>query len=149
MMIGVEQIRNMLLNKSAETVARYISNHAADVPGSLVLLDKCLLVMDIYAEELKNGGQFIDLFVRHPFNNDLPQRPAMPRRAKNFSKAVFRFVVDGMPLESKAVASRRLAMCERNQCGFFDGSVCRHINCGCYSKIKTFFASEHCPVGLW
>lgn len=78
-----------------------------------------------------------------------PNGPSVVTRVKNFSGALFRFVVEGMPIESKEEATRRLEICESNACGHFDGSVCRHTKCGCFSKIKTFFATEHCPVDRW
>ena len=78
-----------------------------------------------------------------------PDMPATSVRAGNFARALFRFVVEGMPIESKPEAQRRLSICETNECGYFDGSVCRHTKCGCFSKIKTFFSTEHCPLGKW
>jgi hypothetical protein len=75
--------------------------------------------------------------------------PSAGTRAGNFARAMFRFVVEGMPIESRADAEARLSICESNECGFFDGSVCRHTKCGCFSKIKTFLTTEHCPLGKW
>ena len=79
----------------------------------------------------------------------LPDMPTASTRAGNFSKAMFKLVVNGFPVATKAEAERKLAICETNDCGYFDGSICRHQNCGCFSKIKTFFETENCPIGRW
>jgi hypothetical protein len=87
--------------------------------------------------------------INTPVQTTPPQMPSLVTRTSNLTKAMFRFVVEGMPIESKPEATRRLEICETNECGYFDGSICRHTKCGCFSKIKTFFATEHCPLGHW
>jgi hypothetical protein len=81
-----------------------------------------------------------------------PSYPAMPEaveRAGNLGRALFRFVVAGLPIETREHADARVKICETNECGFYDGSVCRHTKCGCFTKIKTFLETEHCPIGKW
>ena len=82
-------------------------------------------------------------------NVELPGMPKITTRAKNFSKAMFKIVVNGLPFETREGAKKKLAICETNECGYFDGSICRHQNCGCFSKIKTFFETESCPIDKW
>lgn len=77
------------------------------------------------------------------------KKPTIATRAGNFSKAMFRWVAEGFPLETKAEANRRVAICESNACGYFNGSICLHQRCGCYANIKRFIATEHCPIGKW
>ncbi len=149
MRLGVEEIRNLLLNNHKDVVAAHIVSVADDVVNSLGILDKCVEVMETYKKELADGKEFANLFVYHVTSGHKTEEPDFNQRAKNFSKAIFKFVVDGMPIESKAKAKERLAICELNECGYFDGSVCRHLNCGCFAKIKTFFSTEHCPIGKW
>jgi hypothetical protein len=95
---------------------------------------------------------YLDTQQKKVYDRAVPSQRPMPApaaRAQNFAKAMFRFVVEGLPVESKAKAAERLAVCEKNECGFFDGSVCRHAKCGCFTKIKTFLTTEHCPIGKW
>lgn len=82
-------------------------------------------------------------------DNNLPPMPDLVDRVGNLVPALFRWAVAGLPVESRGEAEKHLAICETNECGFFDGSVCRHIKCGCFSKIKTFLSTEHCPIGRW
>ena len=76
------------------------------------------------------------------------EMPSLPSRAGHFAVGIFKFIVEGMPLSTKVEAERKLALCEGG-CEYFDGSVCRHTKCGCFSKIKTFFETESCPIGKW
>lgn len=96
----------------------------------------------VKAEEAKNGKIVT-------CGDPLPDTPSLTTRAGNLSKALFRWAVEGLPVESKESASARVAICETNECGFYDGSICRHQKCGCFSKIKTFLTTEHCPLGKW
>ncbi len=65
MRIGVEEIRNALLNHNRATVAAYIDKNADNVHGSLSILNRCIAVMDEHAEDLKNGAEFMTLFVNY------------------------------------------------------------------------------------
>lgn len=149
--LGVEEIHNLLHNNQKERVARYIGDHAMNVAGSLQLLDYVLYVRETYAERLAAGMPFTVAFNDFYLNQKSTRHavPKMPARMKNFSKAIFRFIVEGMPTETKESALQRLAICETNECGYFDGSICRHQNCGCFTKIKTFLTTEHCPLNKW
>lgn len=152
MKIGVLEIFNYLHNNPPEVVAVKIRDEADNVAGSLVILDMVLEVKETYPKEIEQGAVFSILFSKHfekKQEGTLPEKPAMKTRASNFSKAIFRFVVEGMPISSKEKAHEKLAICESNECGYFDGSICRHTKCGCFAKIKTFFETEHCPIGKW
>jgi len=151
--IGILDIYKLLLNNPADIVAYHIRDNAENVVGSLLLLDEVVHIKGLYSEELAAGKPFTLLFATH---YDTLQRksnghtiPELPTRVKNFSKAIFKFVVSGFPVATKAEAQRKLEICETNECGYFDGSICRHTKCGCFSKIKTFFETENCPIGKW
>lgn len=79
--------------------------------------------------------------------------PPLPKRIKHVSRALFKFAVRAiqegkLPIETKENAQRKLSICE-DDCEYYNGSICTHIDCGCFSKIKTFFETENCPVGKW
>lgn len=150
MNLGVDEIYNLLHNNGPESVAHHIRENAAGVIGSLILLDHIVEAKKVYADEIAAGGTFSVLFFRYLEGLKSGKTvPAMPVRAKNFSKAIFKFVVNGMPIASKEQAQAKLEICEANECGYFDGSVCMHTKCGCFSKIKTFFLTENCPIDKW
>jgi hypothetical protein len=150
---SVAEIYKMLRLGSAEHVAIFIRNNSSQPTQDLYKLDLLLEVADVYHENIKNGEHFWTLFNKHAtVSPDGRGKPAVPRletRAKNFTKALFRFIVQGFPLSTRKQAMEKLAICETNECGFFDGSICRHTKCGCFTRIKTFFESEHCPIGKW
>jgi hypothetical protein len=147
MRIGIEEVRNLLLNYSYEESARYITEHAENAVGSMQMLDRAALVMDMYKKELSEGQEFLNVYARHNFANSSAV-PNIGKRAKNLSKALFKFVVNGLPIATREEAQRKLAICEGG-CEYFDGSICRHTDCGCFAKIKTFFETEKCPIGKW
>jgi hypothetical protein len=107
-------------------------------------------ILDEQKEALDDGTPFVRLFdgyIRK--RRTMPEMPKLVDRTRNVAKAIFRFVVEGMPVQSRSEAAQRVAICETNECGFFDGSICRHKNCGCYTKVKTFLTTEHCPLQMW
>lgn len=148
MMLGVEEIRNLALNNKPEVVAAHIRDNAENVIGSLLLLDNVLIIMDDYEGRLAAGEEFLNLYTSHNFGSK-KSMPGISRRVRHFSKAIFKFVAAGCPTATKEKAEARVAICEANVCGYFDGSICRHQNCGCYTKIKKFLETESCPVGKW
>lgn len=77
--------------------------------------------------------------------------PGMLRRAGNFARAAARYVAAGAPRADAEEASRRLAICRANSCGFCRDDVCRHPACGCYLPEKTAWGTESCPLDppLW
>lgn len=77
--------------------------------------------------------------------------PSLPRKVLNFAKASVQHVAGGsrkVPLE---VSEARLAICKKNECGYFDAQKtrCLHQGCGCGLKRKVTWATSSCPVKLW
>ena len=82
---------------------------------------------------------------------DSVKRPSLMKRATNAGKAVARSVVNVLKLkqpllEASEEAARRLAICKA--CPMLDANrmICKHANCGCYLKAKTYLRAEHCPL---
>ncbi len=85
-----------------------------------------------------------------PVQSDV-EGPGALRRVANFLKAAAKHVAAGAPKVSVEEASRRLAICETNVCGFYRDGVCQHPACGCTLIEKTRWATERCPLepALW
>lgn len=149
MIIDINKVYRLLHNNHPDVVRKYIEENADSPRSSLYALDLVLQIKDMYPE-LGKTMSWTEAF--YQYNLLLYPPPVMPsigRRVLNFSKAIFKFVVSGLPTEEKREAKKRLSICETNECGYFDGSICRHQNCGCYTKVKTFLTTEHCPLGKW
>ncbi len=155
MNLGVHEIYNLLHNNPPDTVAVYVRDNASNVVSSMSILDAVLEVKGLYKAELKAGTSMSVLFARHDQKKmALHEMPKITKRAKHASVALFKFAITSilegrLPVKTKEEAKRRFALCESNECGYFDGSICRHTQCGCFSKIKTFFETEACPIGEW
>jgi hypothetical protein len=81
--------------------------------------------------------------------------PSLTRKAANYCKAINRWRAAGMPNRTDADTSRVYAICESNECGFFNAKGSCRI-CGCkvsrsrhalFNKIR--MATESCPKGIW
>lgn len=159
---------NELWALTGEFSREAVTDRVSSLPEARRLLHHAALfygIREVYPDRVRNGEHWGLLMrdyilaghVPHTVTNTivkvgdegLPPTPSMATRAKNLGKAMFRFVAEGMPVESRAAAEARVKICESNACGYFDGSICRHAKCGCFTKIKTFLTTEHCPLGHW
>ena len=83
------------------------------------------------------------------------QYPSKLQMAKNLAGSVGRIakaaVTGEKILRTEEEQQKCLDICKSNICGFFDAEKGRCIKCGCYTKLKTRLANEHCPlpVRLW
>lgn len=71
--------------------------------------------------------------------------PSLFRQAWNFTKAVGRFVSDGMRTVSKEEYENRLRICDK--CEYRRGNRC--LKCGCGLQIKAKGRAFDCPIGKW
>ena len=86
-----------------------------------------------------------------PSFDGVKRMPSMATRAGNLGKALVRSAVNVVKLkqpllEASDEAARRLAICKA--CPMLDANrmICKHANCGCYLKAKTYLRAEHCPL---
>jgi hypothetical protein len=79
--------------------------------------------------------------------------PGLGRRLFNFGKAAIAHAASGLPTCTQEQIDARLAICRA--CPLFDGSICRHADCGCrigqQRKFlnKLAWADQSCPLGKW
>ena len=73
-------------------------------------------------------------------DNPIPQ-------AMNLAKAIFTHATDGFVLAEPLVIRERMKKCV--DCSLFNPVDFTCVHCGCYLYIKTTWASESCPLGLW
>ena len=78
-------------------------------------------------------------------------KPSLPKKAANLTKAVIKHVANGLKHTSKETQEARRSICR--QCPFRDPHsfvlICTHQECGCYIDSKVVWTSEECPIGLW
>lgn len=90
-----------------------------------------------------------DLPVPRPTAADRDAALSLFHKASNFIVAASCHAAAGAPQCSKEEIDRRFAICQTNECGFFDGSAC--AKCGCkVSRVKRFlsklaWADQSCP----
>jgi hypothetical protein len=76
--------------------------------------------------------------------------PPVLTQIKNVSAAAMRagnaLATGRFPVATKEAAAQRKAICET--CEFFrpQDERCSHPKCGCFTQVKVWFASEHCPA---
>lgn len=80
-------------------------------------------------------------------NDNQPALPPTIQLAKNFVKAVYKHVVDGMAKVDVDQYADRLKVC--NGCALRSGNRCTHPSCGCFLDKKAWWASEDCPLEKW
>jgi hypothetical protein len=90
---------------------------------------------------------------RKPFAKASIVKPSLAMRAFNFTVAAIAHVARGAPSCTQQQIDTRLAICRA--CPLFDGSICRHADCGCrigqQRKFlnKLAWADQSCPLGKW
>jgi len=81
------------------------------------------------------------------------ESPKAVTKAKNFSKAMFKFAWQlsegGKTVVSDEVLNERIAICESNKCGKFNGKRMVCAQCGCPFKKKLVLSTEKCPLNYW
>lgn len=73
--------------------------------------------------------------------------PSLVQQAKNASVAFGSAVASGFAHVDQAEQNRRLAIC--HACDVFDTKQGRCSKCGCFTKWKTWLATQKCPIGKW
>lgn len=73
--------------------------------------------------------------------------PSLIEKAGNLAKAVSKRVMSGGQNVTAQQRQERLKICQENKCGKYNNGICNA--CGCFLAIKTKWASEDCPEGLW
>ncbi len=121
-----------------------------DIPNCLIQLDTTHFKCPKYG--------FIIITNKFPINCDKCSRlkmntnqdgPSLPKMAANFAKATVKFIKNGGKLVTVEQYKKRLEQCNKNECGFYNGSRCLHPSCGCFLSKKAWVASEDCPLKLW
>lgn len=82
------------------------------------------------------------------------ERPSTAEKIVNFSVASVRHFFSGFGTRSDEEIERILDICHTCPSGFFNGSYCESLKCGCFLNKKKHFSkiaweSEHCPEGHW
>lgn len=75
--------------------------------------------------------------------------PSLARRVWNFAKAAVQHVALGMPTAPPEVQRARLALCLVCEQYRPDNETCKHPQCGCFVRGKTYWAAQACPLGKW
>ena len=75
----------------------------------------------------------------------LPQRPGLVQTMATGMAAAGRAIKAGMPLVSAGVRGQRQALC--GVCPEFSNGICHQ--CGCITPVKTWLATEACPLKKW
>lgn len=84
---------------------------------------------------------------------EMPSNPGYPSLAKQVKNAVVaagKAISSGIARVGKDEQERRFEIC-RSCTEWFDSTKerCRHPQCGCYMRVKTWLATQQCPVGKW
>jgi len=79
-----------------------------------------------------------------------PSYPSSIKMAGSFAKESAKYIKAGRPKRSDEEQAKLMLICEK--CEFYEkktpiGPRCR--KCGCCMKIKTRWATAHCPIGKW
>lgn len=79
-----------------------------------------------------------------------PEMPSLGEMAKNFTRSVAWWLINGVPVTRRRDFHARLRQCEGNECGQWlgDRRIARCAACGC-AGVKLWLASEKCPNGYW
>jgi hypothetical protein len=120
------------------------------------MIPKCLEIIDKTHFRCPKYG-FIIITDKFPINCDKCSRPKMnmnsgpsfPKMASNFGKAAVKFIKNGCKFVTLEQYKARLEQCNKNECGFYNGSRCLHPDCGCFLSKKAWLESEDCPLELW
>ena len=75
----------------------------------------------------------------------MSKKPNFIKKAKHFTKAVSRHVVDGFTKVDLPQYKERIEIC--NGCEFHENGHCNE--CGCMLSIKAWWRSENCPIDKW
>ena len=65
----------------------------------------------------------------------------------NFVNSVYNHAMNGFQKVSPEKKQYRLDICKT--CEFFNENSYQCEQCGCFLEIKTFWASEKCPIDKW
>jgi hypothetical protein len=80
-----------------------------------------------------------------------PSPPALIVRGWNFTAAMARWTLAGMPRRTQAEIDKRLAICQA--CPFLENQHCSQCGCMCVEQNrlinKLALATEKCPQGKW
>jgi hypothetical protein len=81
----------------------------------------------------------------------LPKLPPLLIRGWNFSQALARWALAGMPRRSQPEIDERLAICQT--CEYLKHQHCQKCGCACVETNrlmnKLALATERCPLGKW
>ena len=82
---------------------------------------------------------------------DKEDGPSLIQMATNFTKAVIDQAKGGFKYVNKDEFKRRINICMEDKCGFYYPKQvrCLHQECGCFLKIKCWWDTQKCPIGLW
>ena len=75
------------------------------------------------------------------------REPSIVKKAVSFAKSAARHVAAGLPSVTPAEQDRRMALCL--ECDQYNAVKQSCRKCGCRMKLKTSWALEKCPLGLW
>ena len=76
-----------------------------------------------------------------------PRSPSLAKKAMNLANSTVKHVSTGMAQAEKKEREKRLEICV--SCDRYNAEDKTCLECGCYLEIKTKWASEACPIGLW
>ena len=71
----------------------------------------------------------------------------MTNKAQSFLNSLVGHMANGFQSVDDAIKEQRLSICR--ECEHFSEKNSKCHLCGCFLKIKTSWASEECPIGLW
>jgi hypothetical protein len=74
-------------------------------------------------------------------------KPSILQMSKNLATSTIKHVSTGMAQAEKKEREKRLEICV--SCDRYNAEDKTCLECGCYLEIKTKWASEACPIGLW
>jgi hypothetical protein len=89
---------------------------------------------DAYREEWERRAKDMD-------------EPSLLDKTVNFAKAVAQQDVAGFPSVPEKVFLARLAVCETCDRREPSNETCKE--CGCYLRVKAWWATQDCPLGRW
>lgn len=84
--------------------------------------------------------------------NTMPSAGRMALNAARAAYDVAKGAANGRGLRATdAEVERRAAVCALNACGKHVAGTdrCAHPGCGCWLKVKRWFAAQRCPDGRW
>ena len=102
-----------------------------NIQDTLYLCEECDLRIPIYDDTIESD----------------PESMSVTDQAQSFFSSMYNHMATGFQSVDKAIKKQRLSICK--ECEHFSEKNSKCNLCGCFLKIKTSWASEECPIGLW